>query len=80
MYLLNRVQYATITPTMTKDIRKALTVNKVSEQTGFSRGKVVRFIESNELPAIDISSGTVRSHWVVYPEDLDRFIASRKNG
>ena len=59
---------------------KALSVDEVAERLGYGKAHIYKLIKMGELPAANFSSGTKQARFKVSSDDLDRFIASRKNG
>ena len=58
--------------------QKFLTPPQVAEYLGVSHIKILRFIISGELPAIDLASNRGgRPRWHVSREDLDDFLKRR---
>lgn len=60
-------------------MEKQLTVREVADRLQYGINKVYQLIEAGELPASNLSSGSVRPNWRVSVNDLDRFLAERKN-
>lgn len=56
-----------------------LTVKEVATKLQYGINKVYKLIEDGELPASNLSSGSVRPNWRVSVNDLDKFLAERKN-
>jgi predicted DNA-binding transcriptional regulator AlpA len=62
-----------------KDNNKMLKVSEVSAILGIDSRRVWKLINNGELPAINLSSGTVRPKWQIESGDLQKFIESRKS-
>ena len=59
--------------------KEKLSVTEVSAILGIDSRRVRKLIENGSLSAINLSSGTIRPVWAVEAEDIDKFLASRKN-
>jgi excisionase family DNA binding protein len=57
-----------------------LTVAEVAKQLRMGRGKVLGFIHRRELAAVDVGTGKLQARWLVREEDLEMFIAGRRQG
>jgi excisionase family DNA binding protein len=57
-----------------------LKVKEVAEILEVDKRRVWKMVNNGELPAVNLSSGTIRPNWRIESEDLDNFIKLRKNG
>jgi excisionase family DNA binding protein len=57
-----------------------LTVAQIAERLGIAPGKILTWISTGELAAIDTSaSRNQRPRWRIDPADLEIFLASRRS-
>jgi len=58
-----------------------LKVSQIAEQLGVKHGKILGWIKTGELEALDVSSraGVGLPRWRVTQDALDRFLARRAN-
>lgn len=55
-----------------------LTPPKIARQLGVTCEKVLNWIRSGQLRAVNLSSG-IRPRWKVRPDDLESFLATKSN-
>lgn len=59
---------------------KILSLDEVAEKLGYGKPHIYKLIKNGELVAINFSSGTKQPRFKVAAEDLEKYIASKKNG
>ncbi|MBL8855574.1 MAG: helix-turn-helix domain-containing protein [Planctomycetaceae bacterium] len=61
------------------DSERYLTPPKCAKILGVDDWKVLGWINSGELPAVDLSGGSSRPRWKIKPSDFEAFLATKSN-
>ncbi len=56
---------------------ETFSVREIALSLGISRDKVLRFVHSGDLSALNVGTGEIRPRWRISRESLDSFLNSR---
>ena len=56
---------------------ETFSVREIALSLGISRDKVLRFVHSGDLCALNVGTGEIRPRWRISRESLDAFLATR---
>lgn len=56
-----------------------LTPPEISKRFGVATEKVLYWIRSGKLRAVNLGNGSIRPRWRIDPDDLARFLEKRSN-